>query len=605
MTQLQPIRFEVKLELTSPVLTKAAGAVGLGIDAGMLRDPQGNSAFHFTHIKGKLREAWCELHRLMSQPDPDFMARWLGSESETGGFEPERGELSFDAYWRAKEPPAKPGQVPPRYRVRIDPETGAAADGALLVTESPWPAGAPVTFTGSIHGRLTDEERENLLHWLRRGFNLIPAFGANKGQGFGRLAKATVQDHPDPGTPIKLPSELRSATRVGLRIRPLDPFCFARFATGTQNHFVTKTMIPGAAVIAALARRCRAEPGRFKALEGAIGFVPDSAAAGGNIPPLKLVISEARPVRKDAKERPIVIPLTVVSLPKAGLKDVTHISEPGTVGGEVPTFQVDWKDGDRERAQGLLNPAAEDPHKYLLIRTAIDPGTLTSAEGKLFSMETVVPDECDWLANLDLGEVEDPAPVLRDLAILLTDSLTHLGKTKARASVTIEAPFEPSVKSRPVQGDTVVIHLQTPAALLPDDFSAPSTGDMAELHAAYDLAWRSLSGDTNGSSRCLLLRHFFAAQQLYGGAQWWSRCTPGSTYRPRLMTRAGSVFVLRVQDPAGATALLAQWQRTGLPQLPGIRGGEDWRRNPWIRQKGYGEILVNPDIASALGGAAS
>jgi len=199
ITQRQPIRFDVKLELIAPVLTKASGAMGLGIDAGMLRDPKGNLAFHFTHIKGKLREAWCELQGLTGQPHPDFMVRWLGSESKTGGFEPERGELSFDAYWRAEESKST-GKIPPRYRVRIDPETGAAADGALLVTESPWPAGAPVTFTGSIRGRLTDQERDELLHWLRRGFNLIAAFGANKGHGFGRLKKATVQDHPDPWT---------------------------------------------------------------------------------------------------------------------------------------------------------------------------------------------------------------------------------------------------------------------------------------------------------------------------------------------------------------------------------------------------------------------
>jgi len=404
----------------------------------------------------------------------------------------------------------------------------------------------------------------------------------------------------------ELPPELGSATRVGLRIRPLDPFCFAHLATGTQNHFVAETIIPCAALIAALARRCRAEPeDRFPALKDVIGFVKDPAAAGGNAPPLKLVITEGRPVRKAANERTIAIPLTVVSLPKAGMRDVTHMRAPGTVGGEVPTFQVDWKDGDWWCAHARLNTDGAQPDKCLLIRTAIDPDTLTSAEGKLFSMETVVPDGCDWLANLDLGEVENPAAVLRELATLLTGPLTHLGKTKARAKVTIEAPFEPSVKSGPVQGDTVAIYLQTPAALLPDDFYAPSSGGMVELHTAYDRAWRTLSGGTNGIGGALSLSHFFAAQQLYGGAQWWNRCTPGGTYGPRLMTRTGSVFVLRIENPARATTLLTQWQRSGLPQLPDIRGGEDWRRNPWIRQKGYGEILVNPDIDAALGGTVS
>jgi hypothetical protein len=579
------VRFDVKLQLRAPVLTRAAGTVGIGIDVGMLRDPTGLPAFHYTHIKGKLRDAWCTLQQLTGAPDNAFIAGWLGDRSKDE-FAPERGALGFDAYWTAAHPPNSPH----RYRVRIDEATGTVAQGALMVIESPWPSGLLVTFSGAIHARVNSHERAELLRWLHAGFNLVPAFGALQGNGFGRLQRAQVCAQGIAGKTQRLPADIAAATRVGLRIHPLDPFCFARPATGNQNHFAAEPCIPGAALIAAIAARCRLNPTRFPKLKDALDLERSGA-------PVRLVLSEARPVQQHAKRRPITLPLSLVHLP-GGFHDLLRQTTPGLVNGALPIFQVDWKDQQWDAASTLFNPDAALPETRLLIRTAIDPDTRTSAENKLFSMETVLPGNNCWLANLELRRCADPATILSELADLLAEPLTHLGKTKARASVEIQAAFAPSVVARPTRDDTAVLVLQTPAALLPDDFCAASTGAGSALHAAYADTWRKLSHNS------LDLMRFFAAQRLYGGAHWWSRYQPGGCYRPRLLTTPGSVFLLRLKQPSAAR-LLADWQHDGLPQPPGVRGGEDWQRNPWIAANGYGEILLDPDIASLLAKVAS
>jgi hypothetical protein len=587
---LKPVRFEIDLHLAAPVLTKAAGAVGIGTDAGMLRAPDGCPAFHYTHIKGHLREAWNHLSRRPGGPTAAFIERWLGTGSAPD-FEPERGALGFAAYFRADSNPVSTE----RSRVQIDATTGATKRGALQVIESPWPSGATVIFSGRCHARVSDDDRAELLHWLRAGLRLIPALGALKGNGFGRLERVELSDRDDAGTALVLAPELAGAARIGLRVTPLDPFCFARVATGNRNHFAAEPHIPGAALVAALAARCRLEPGRFPALEQALAMHDRN----GTTSPVAIRITDARAVQPGHNKRPVALPLSLVHV-QTGLRDVTHQAEPGTVGGELPAFQPDWKERQWQDAQRALNPDHVDPRKVLLIRTEIDPDTRTSAENKLFSLETVVPDGCDWLANLDLARVGDRAALLAELCELLAEPLTHLGKTKARARVAIEAPFASSVPARNAVGalsvgDRIALYLQTSAALFGDDFQADSTGGSDALHQAYAAAFHTLSG------RTLALSHFLAAQQLAGGEHWWRRSQPTGGYRPRVLTRAGSVFVLAVTgDAQGAAKCLDAWLQHGLPQPAGVSGGEDWRRNPWISANGYGEILLDLDLNGAI-----
>ena len=571
------VRFEITLKLIAPVLTKAAGTVGLGIDAAMLRDPNGRPAFHFTHIKGKLREAWDHLYQCCGAPDPALVSRWLGDDSNDADWAPKRGELSFEAYWVARD---TAGAGAHRYRVRIDEDTGAADDGALQVIECPWPAGAEVAFDGSIYARVDSDDEKLLQDWLLRGLNAITALGANKGNGFGRLVRVEVTLHDASATPPQLPTTLSATDRVGIRICPLDPFCFASPAVGPRNHFNAQIKVPGGAIIAAIARRRDLEPARFPALVEQL----DS-----------LVATQAHPVVAGAGNRPIALPISVVTTSR-GFRDIVDWSVPGTVDDEAPLFAVDWKDDVRDACLARLNPQAAVPEKLLLIRTAIDPDTKTSAEDQLFSMETVCPGDHDWLANLDLSGCTDPAQVLEELRVLFAEPLTHLGKTKARALVKVEPPYPFSQTTVRHDAGTLRLYLQSSTALLLDGFRAPASGGQQSLHQAYDEAWRELSAGA------LSLAHFFAAQQLVGGEHWWRRGGFSGTYRPLLLTCAGSVFVLDVHDPKQAATIVDDWCRRGLPQRRDIRGGGDWRRNPWIAQNGYGEVLVDPDLGPALAG---
>ena len=62
-------------------------------------------------------------------------------------------------------------------------------------------------------------------------------------------------------------------------------------------------------------------------------------------------------------------------------------------------------------------------------------------------------------------------------------------------------------------------------------------------------------------------------------------------YNPEIFTVPGSVFVVEISDEDKVKERLRGWQLCGLPQLNDV--STDWRRNPWIRENGFGEIAVN------------
>jgi hypothetical protein len=629
---MQRFRFSLRLVLEAPFLTQASGALGFGLDAVQRRDAAGAPVLPGSLIRGNLRHAWEGFAKAgpTAGPTKEQLLRWLGEPSpEASGDAPVRGVLRFDDLWRCEDCGGADGGL--RYRVRIDPKTGAADDGALQVIDSPYPSGKAVSFQGGLDAWLADAAEAALLrHWLHRGLAAVPALGALKGAGFGRLLRVEVQQIPTAplgGAPKAKAVQARPSfaqvpggVRLGLALHPLAPFCFARHRLGNNepfnedarearrgldNRFLSEDFIPGGAIKGAIAGLLRRggdpDPGKppnhpaFPLLSQHLDAIRVTHA-------LPAYLNHPKRDPKQGLKRDPVLPLSLAAYKGRGPKgeedrfhDLARCLTPetpaGLLNGRAPLFAIDWKPSVSDAAREKFG-LPDSPGRQVQVRTAIDAATRASKEHDLFSLETVVPDGYCWLADLAIPEIPG---LEKELECLLSQGLFDLGKTKAAAAVELGSPWmaEPREWIRDKQ---VVIGLQSAARLLDlkvlQGQGIKAVNDGGRLFDAYKEAWGRLSDGL------LELQGFFAQQGLVGGAYWYNRfrkVDDKSCYNPELHTLAGSVFVFGVAEKREkeAAALLRRWHHWGLPQLQDAPGGEDWRYNPYIRANGYGEVLIN------------
>jgi len=276
-------------------------------------------------------------------------------------------------------------------------------------------------------------------------------------------------------------------------------------------------------------------------------------------------------------------------------------------GGDLiaPAFQPDWKDADREEAALQLGHAPERPEHLLLVRTAIERQRGYSEESKLFALECTDVPGYVWCADIDLHGVHPDdgnarSEVTENLLDLLVGGLSDLGKTRALARVEVrERPFfDTSVAPEPLEvepeKDTWIVLLRTAARLLParlEEAEIPPTGGAGALLRTYGSYWQQASNE------CLALRHHYAQQEMVGGQYYWRHFRALEDYRAEWLTLAGSVFVLEsaTVNRKAAQDILARWLNGGLPKAQD-RSHDDWRRNPYLGENGFGEIAVNhPD----------
>ncbi|SEH08160.1 RAMP superfamily CRISPR-associated protein [Candidatus Venteria ishoeyi] len=204
MTTLNHYNYQINLTLQAPILSQIAGAKKHGLDTAVLRAADDTPALPGSLIRGNLRHAWCEFEHQLPQDFPyTNIERWLGDESGEGsGDEPRRGLLQFDYQWLTQsktqaeqqaEQQTEKASEPVQYRIKINDDTGTVDPGALQVIESPFASGDSISFCGTIHcSAISDTESEVLERWLNKAFAYIPALGAMKGSGFGRLQACTI-----------------------------------------------------------------------------------------------------------------------------------------------------------------------------------------------------------------------------------------------------------------------------------------------------------------------------------------------------------------------------------------------------------------------------
>jgi len=596
--------YKVSLSLQSPVISQTGGGRKLGVDTAAVFDDHQRPSLPGTLIKGNLRAAWESL----SQISPSFLSSatidsWLGPKPKDEAQapssavshdrnEPKRSRLRFSHYWKAEA--AVDPQRKSLHRIAIDADTGAVRRQALQVIEAPHLPGQTISYQGAIHAVVEDEaESKQLGRLLRKGLEFVPALGAFKGVGFGRILAvevvsdlAKVEDDDD--------DRAYDLNGFGITLKLDRPFCFAKPHSADSNRFESEEFIPGAAIKGALAWYLN-ESDLFDA----------SSKYGKLCEYFDLIrFTHAQLESMEGGKRTLAMPLSWVADEQQGeIHDLALMSVPGLLNGYAPRFQPDWKGKHWEKAKAKLKQKPDDqsPAKALTVRTAIEKGA--AKPGQLFAVETVVAGNHDWLADVDLTRVPEEEKLImgQQLRSVLRHGLSNLGKTKAQAGVDCSPTRHDSVFRSQAQllqnGTTAVLVLQSAARLFDAMPNIRATNGEKDLKNAYQQVWHKLSGGV------LELSHFYARQMLVGGGYLKARFGESSSaYNPDLLTLPGSVFVLKLASGASLTAaeeLLKRWLEQGLPQPEYCTDEDqskesgDWARNPWLAVNGYGEVAVN------------
>ena len=618
---MQAYQFKVTLKIQSPFLTQTSDATRLGTDLSFLRNAEQRPLIPGSLIRGNLRHAWQALSNWDDTFDAETIRNWLGDTAHQNA-QPQRAQLSFSPYWHTSES-HQSGEI--SYRIALDPATQTVKPGALMSIETPFSQGKTCLFQGDIHAWLEDSKAaDKLTRWLRLGLRYIPAIGALKGIGFGKLIEDNTYPKIDCNV-LQPPSE-QSHYEPGkhtynFAIKPNGPLCFAQAQLGNNtpfnetpdasteqshlnNTFTSETFIPGSAIKGAIAQTlCLMYDVKH------LTDIPQECEhqlLAQYLDQIRFV--HGRPAKDDHTQREPVIPLSLVSYSFGDqapqFLDIawhTYPEQPALLlkyenTRVAPLFQIDWKSKVYHAAANAFQQ--HQPDYLLTLHTAIDAKTGASAEHQLYAVHAVSEQDTHWLSHLTLPShlPENETKILiQSLETIFSLGLNHLGKTKARGKIQwLTKADHPPKTFNFKEGDRLVIVLQSATRLLTRaqrDIPA-SNGDEA-LHRAYQENWQQLS------DKSLKLIHAYTQETLLGGSYLWHRYWKplSKAYNPEVMTQAGSVFVLQVEPNQAKTAnrVLEAWQAEGLPQLADALGNEDWQLNPYQRFNGYGEILIHTD----------
>ncbi len=550
---------EVHLTLRGPLITKSTGIGGFGLDA-VMASSRDKYIIAYSHIKGKIREAWQEF---AAAGHPVAIDEWLGTgtgnRQTPGRFDPSRGRIQFtDLIHEIRNAPGT------RVRIKINEQTGAAEDGTLLFIEAPFLSGEEIIFTGRIRFLAQDEAQLALMRTeTEKALQWIATIGAEQTVGYGRVVTGRIE-----------PTAQGECPRVeGLRLALTfsEPFCVTSRRTG-RNGFISDEIIPGGVLRGAIAEFI--QHGGFPKLRDLFHLVR---------------ITHAFPSIED--RRPQQMPLSFYKL-NGQLLDAALATDCPNTWNEPLAFSVDWKENTVRSLLGWPNLSRE-----LRVRTAIAGDQRKAKDEHLFAYEMIVPKHgVSWLASVDLSRVpsQDVGQVQQELGEALSRGIFGIGKTKAHAAVSA-GPVPDVLIPEPV-GNHYVVTLQTPVLLVnPSDIQDWQDKDQA-LNA-YQKAWEQLLPG------CKLVRTF-QSMSLSGGDYLYHRFQesgPDGKYRPYLLTDSGSVFVFEAAgiDPANLQEIISYGMNVPSETLRFYLGGEDielgrlWTRCPFIPENGYGEIVVN------------
>lgn len=567
-------RHEIPLAITlvAPFATRGLTISRASLDLPLAKNSNNELIIPGTLVMGNVRAA---LERLATVPGAPPIANeiesLLGRPSEPDAAatqtawkvanEPQRAQLTIrdlviDTASAAKRL-CDPNDYP---RIRVDAVLGSVAEGFLQFIEQPFALGETVTFTGTADLRVGPVTAARAEALVRKALALVPALGAIKASGFGRVASVGVGTagpiRATSGGSNTAPGDLRSV------VYSLDRPFLVGGAMASSNLFRGAAVVPGGAIKGALAQ----------ALDdaGLKSAGMDDLLAG-------LTIGHAFP-RPEGSQDPPWLPLPL-SLAQTDAHDhvVDCLLGDATAARESLAsplrFAPDFKSD--ERLHHHFGRSGKPPSHDVRTRTKIDSGTGAAAyedgAGQLFSYAAIKPAGFEWVGRWVVPATADPA-LLLTIESFLAAGVAGLGKTDAVLRARIGA-----VETLPQPGNELALTLVTPAAL--NDLDALRQGrSLREDYAAY---WQDLGYE---------LVTFFAQQRLEGGYIALRYPPKPGASEPYLLTEPGSVFLVRcLSNPKLPPADLL---RKGLPPTAWI-AARDWRSCPFLPENGFGEVRLD------------
>ena len=505
-----------------------------------------------------------------------------------------------------------------RTRIRINRDRGSVKSGSLLVREQSFPTGTKLDFesreaaNGSREGCPgivlygTDADAKCFEAAFALFEKALPALGAMKSAGFGNVLALKPEPTKGEPLPVVLHSDDEMADEVTrLHLRLSDPL-LVEPNVSSGNLQQSAAVISGAVIKAAIAEYgAMADPD----FQQKYGEVLSSLIVRCAIP-----IASAGSIR----ERPRVAPFSLVWTEDANGKGIgfRDAFEDGAEPGLFYRFSANFKSRQKDFVD-VYYPS-HDARTVSRTRTAIEWGAWHAMAEKLFNYQMIGVSQTLWTVDIVLPAAASPETKRKanDLICFLRSGFIQIGKT--RSDLGAEVYSRQSIGSTPKngpEGRVWRIALQTDANLLTID-------DVERLRAGEDL--RDVYWDTflrilaDGLERLRVPgpdmdtligaiaedRFDFVAQHAWhGGAKAVRyRQAEGGGYYPYLMTRKGSVFLISEQPEPPDNVVVAMNRIMEDLALRGLPTAEaDWQRNPFVRENGYGEVLIDQrDVAIAL-----
>ncbi len=626
--------YDVKLTLRSPFMFEGTVNTRTGVDSAFLRDHAGRPIIPSSQVRGVLRAALGELARatggkVIKVDEIDLLFGVKSSSSEDAIPEaeldaPSRGCIIF-ADLTGKVPDGSHQTT----RIEIEDSAGIVKRGSLQVIELAAPVGSQCTFAGTFvvrYGKGLNATR--IEDALTKALALIPSIGAYKSAGFGEVLQgaSSLTEKASERFALAPAASAPASPTVHWFEMVLDRPLIVDAHRLVDNIFESSTIIPGAAIKGAMARRLE--------LAGLIDERQDNALSAALE---QLVISHAFPVDPATVDPAtgaicdLPVPMSVVVVEDINDKSlhladsikeqhgkgavfltesVKHPANDSTKeliqsGAEFhykPTeFAHGAKDRIVNRVRQDLRLTALSPVKLSRTHVKIDAERLTAVDGQLFAMVAIsnkIPvkqldgntkqQDLRWRFRVNTGNCTDAneAGKLLSLFIQPVDGIGRSGST-ATVSPMDEPPDSGDIKTQ-LASNFVDVVLRTPALLTGPRYDANQQKTIFDAHAEYFAA--KLSGT--------ILKNIFASREMAGGYIATRRRVFGrSTYYPFILTAPGSVFRLDVSAP-GAREALENALRFGLPAAD--MSGKTltikpltWRDCAYVPENGYGEIAIH------------
>jgi len=538
-------------------VTPGASAPTPAVDIALARNQKQQFILPASFVKGNLRAAMDQLvaERLIESELLDQMFGTASGQRRTGKAdhnwvvqnEPERAGLIFGDLATVREADSDDGRTA---RVNIDDDLGAAKEGHLVFVEAPFKMGTAIEFSGSVlvlnevipGGVECDWEQASRA--LKLALSRLYAIGRMKSVGFGR-----VLDYELGAVQEIVPAQVSSSPlKVRVKYKIDRPFLIDSERHG-GNLVIGSKVVPGSAIKALIARGLNAS-----------GVAYDTEMLA------QTVVSHAHPA--GLKKLPYSLSISENKL------FCNLLRRPTAVGHK---FQNDWKDSELSVREALGN-GWELPsfHMSGRTRTKIDGEKLTAAydeaaeggepSGKLFSQVLVDPGEHSWNGEITFPKSFEQAGLI---VKLLETGLPGLGKTGAvvHAECSPVETRDQSIKDKPFLN----LCLKTDAVLF--DPQAVKGNSSQMLYEGY---FAKLG---------LKLHNYFAQEALAGRYIALRYPVSKSEYMPWVLTKAGSVFRVAVENPDRVHEILD----FGLPPAAGL--STDWQKFPFLRENGFGSVV--------------